>query len=48
VPVIGVFVKPGDSVKAEDSLVTLQSDEATMDAHPPQAPLKTRVKLATR
>ncbi len=31
VPVIEVFVKPGDAVKAEDSLVTLESDKATMD-----------------
>ena len=31
IPVIEVFVKPGDTVKAEDSLVTLESDKATMD-----------------
>ena len=31
VPVIEVFVKPGDTVAAEDSLVTLESDKATMD-----------------
>ena len=31
VPVIEVLVKPGDAVKAEDSLVTLESDKATMD-----------------
>jgi pyruvate dehydrogenase E2 component (dihydrolipoamide acetyltransferase) len=31
VPVIEVFVKPGDTVKVDDSLVTLESDKATMD-----------------
>ena len=31
IPVIEVFVKPGDTVAAEDSLVTLESDKATMD-----------------
>ena len=31
VPVIEVFVKPGDSVGAEDSLVTIESDKATME-----------------
>src|SRR5438876_12390848 len=37
VPVIEVFVKPGDAVKAEDSLVTLESDKATMDVPEPAA-----------
>src|SRR6266542_2346840 len=37
VPVIEVFVKPGDTVKAEDSLVTLESDKATMDVPAPAA-----------
>ncbi|HEX8011391.1 MAG TPA: dihydrolipoyl dehydrogenase [Casimicrobiaceae bacterium] len=37
VPVIEVFVKPGDAVKAEDSLVTLESDKATMDVPAPAA-----------
>ena len=37
VPVIEVLVKPGDSVKAEDSLVTLESDKATMDVPSPSA-----------
>jgi pyruvate dehydrogenase E2 component (dihydrolipoamide acetyltransferase) len=37
VPVIEVFVKPGDTVKPEDSLVTLESDKATMDVPAPSA-----------
>ena len=31
VPVIEVFVKPGDVVKVDDALITLESDKATMD-----------------
>ncbi|MEP7207518.1 MAG: dihydrolipoyllysine-residue acetyltransferase [Casimicrobiaceae bacterium] len=37
VPVIEVLVKPGDRVAAEDSLVTLESDKATMDVPAPAA-----------
>src|SRR5437899_359035 len=37
VPVIEVFVKPGDTVKPEDALVTLESDKATMDVPSPVA-----------
>jgi pyruvate dehydrogenase E2 component (dihydrolipoamide acetyltransferase) len=35
VPVIEVLVKPGDNVKADDSLVTLESDKATMEVPAP-------------
>jgi pyruvate dehydrogenase E2 component (dihydrolipoamide acetyltransferase) len=35
VPVIEVMVKPGESVKAEQSLVTLESDKATMEVPAP-------------
>src|ERR1700756_4160821 len=31
VPVIELLVKPGDAVNKEDSLVTLESDKATME-----------------
>ena len=35
VPIIEVLVKIGDTVKAEDSLITLESDKATMDVPSP-------------
>jgi len=35
IPVIEIFVKAGDSVKAEDSLISLESDKATMDVPAP-------------
>ena len=35
IPVIEVLVKPGDTIKKEDSLVTLESDKATMDIPAP-------------
>ena len=35
VPVIEVHVKPGDAVNADDPLVTLESDKATMDVPSP-------------
>ncbi|HME84117.1 MAG TPA: dihydrolipoyllysine-residue acetyltransferase [Roseiarcus sp.] len=37
VPVIEVLVKPGDNVKVDQSLVTLESDKATMDVPSPIA-----------
>jgi pyruvate dehydrogenase E2 component (dihydrolipoamide acetyltransferase) len=37
IPVIEIFVKAGDAVKAEDSLITLESDKATMDVPSPAA-----------
>ena len=45
VPVIEIFVKPGDTVKAEDSLVTLESDKATMDVPSPVAGMVKEVKV---
>ncbi|MGZ5034620.1 MAG: dihydrolipoyllysine-residue acetyltransferase [Usitatibacter sp.] len=37
IPVIEVLVKPGDSVKKDDSLLTLESDKATMEVPAPSA-----------
>ena len=45
VPVIEVHVKPGDTVKAEDSLITLESDKATMDVPSPAAGKVAALKL---
>ncbi|MBI4985386.1 MAG: dihydrolipoyl dehydrogenase [Rhodocyclales bacterium] len=45
VPVIEIHVKPGDTVKAEDSLVTLESDKATMDVPSPAAGVVKELKV---
>src|SRR5437762_13611526 len=45
VPVIEVFVKPGDAVKPDDSLITLESDKATMDVPSPSAGVVKDMKL---
>ena len=37
VPIIEVLVKPGDPIKAEQSLITLESDKATMEIPSPAA-----------
>lgn len=37
IPVIEILVKPGDTVRAEDPLVTLESDKATMEVPSPAA-----------
>ena len=46
IPVIEIHVKPGDVVKAEDALVTLESDKATMDVPAPAAGTVKEVKVA--
>jgi len=46
VPVIEIHVKPGDAVKAEDALITLESDKATMDVPSPAAGTVRAVKVA--
>jgi dihydrolipoamide dehydrogenase len=45
VPIIEVFVKPGDQVKVEDPLVTLESDKATMDVPSTSAGVIKEVKV---
>ncbi len=47
IPVIEVFVKPGDQVKAEDSLLTLESDKATMDVPSPAAGVVKSIMVKT-
>ena len=46
VPVIEVHVQAGARVKAEDPLITLESDKATMDVPAPQAGTVAEVKVA--
>ena len=36
-PVIEVLVKAGDAIKAEDPLIVLESDKATMEVPAPAA-----------
>ena len=45
VPIIEVLVKVGDAVKAEDSLITLESDKATMDVPSPVSGVVAEVKV---
>ena len=47
VPVIEVLVKPGDAVRKEDSLITLESDKATMDVPAPQAGVVKDIRVKT-
>ncbi|UWU66250.1 dihydrolipoyllysine-residue acetyltransferase [Bradyrhizobium sp. NC92] len=47
VPVIEIFVKPGDSVKAEDPLIALESDKATMEVPAPLSGIVREIKLKT-
>jgi dihydrolipoamide dehydrogenase len=45
IPVIEVHVKPGDTVEKEQSLITLESDKATMDVPSPAAGTVKEVKV---
>src|SRR5882672_5046127 len=45
VPVIELHVKPGDKVKPEDPLVTLESDKATMEVPAPAAGVIKEVRI---
>ena len=46
IPVIEILVKVGDSVKKEDSLVSLESDKATMEVPSPVAGVVKELKVA--
>jgi dihydrolipoamide dehydrogenase len=46
VPIIELHVSPGDSVEAEDPLITLESDKATMDVPSPQAGVVRELSVA--
>jgi pyruvate/2-oxoglutarate dehydrogenase complex dihydrolipoamide acyltransferase (E2) component len=50
VPVIEILVKAGDQIKAEDPLVMLESDKATMEVPAPLAGtvVELKVSVATR
>ncbi|SDP60437.1 pyruvate dehydrogenase E2 component (dihydrolipoamide acetyltransferase) [Rhodoferax sp. OV413] len=45
VPVIEIFVKVGDTVKAEDPLVSLESDKATMDVPAPLSGVVKEIRI---
>jgi pyruvate dehydrogenase E2 component (dihydrolipoamide acetyltransferase) len=45
IPVIEVLVQPGDAVGAEDSLITLESDKATLEVPSPVAGTVKEVKV---
>jgi pyruvate dehydrogenase E2 component (dihydrolipoamide acetyltransferase) len=45
VPIIEIMVKPGDSIRPEDPLVTLESDKATMDVPAPSAGVVKELKV---
>jgi pyruvate dehydrogenase E2 component (dihydrolipoamide acetyltransferase) len=47
VPVIEIFVKVGDSVKAEDPLIALESDKATMEVPAPLSGTVREIKVST-
>ena len=46
VEVIEILVSPGDTVAQEDSLLTLESDKATMEIPSPQAGVVSEIKIA--
>ena len=45
VPIIEILVKPGDAVKAEESLITVESDKATMEIPTPIAGVIKELKI---
>ncbi len=47
IPVIEVLVKPGDLVHAEDSIITLESDKATMEVPAPSSGVVKEIKVSS-
>src|SRR3990172_5782228 len=45
VEVIDILVKPGDPIKPEDALITLESDKATIDIPSPAAGIVRTIKV---
>ena len=45
VPIIDILVQPGDQVKAEDSLITLESDKAAMDVPSPASGVVKEIRV---
>ncbi|MEO8630944.1 MAG: FAD-dependent oxidoreductase, partial [Betaproteobacteria bacterium] len=45
IPVIEVLVKPGDTVNKEDSLISLESDKATMEVPSPESGVVKELKI---
>src|SRR5438067_1626292 len=45
VPVIEILVKPGEAIRTETALVTLESDKATMDVPSPAAGKVAEIKV---
>ena len=45
IPVIEVYVKAGDKVAAEQSLITLESDKASMDVPAPVSGIVKEIKV---
>ncbi|MCF8197378.1 MAG: dihydrolipoyl dehydrogenase [Sulfuritalea sp.] len=45
VPIIEILIKVGDTVSAEDSLITLESDKATMDVPSPVSGVVTEIRV---
>ena len=45
IPIIEILVKPGDSVKAEDPLIALESDKATLEVPAPSAGTVKEIKV---
>jgi len=46
VEIIEILVKPGDRVEAEDPLITLESDKASMEIPSPQAGVVSEIRVA--